>query len=109
MNADTLKGYSDDRLAEELDRARHAIAVCETLGLDRSNTRNWKKYRRAVVAEIDRRYPADDTITDAELQSELAYIDCQHVPAPRVVPALGSPLPTCAKCGAVYMPDDDSE
>jgi hypothetical protein len=29
--------------------------------------------------------------------------ECEHVPAARVVPALGSPLPTCAKCGTVYM------
>jgi hypothetical protein len=42
------------------------------LGLDRSNTRNWKKYHRAVLAELDRRYPDDGTITDAELQRELA-------------------------------------
>lgn len=35
--------------------------------------------------------------------------ECAHTPAPRIVPALGSPLPTCAKCGAVYMPDDEAD
>lgn len=33
--------------------------------------------------------------------------DCQHEPAPRNVPKLGAPLPTCKHCGIVYMPDDD--
>lgn len=35
---------------------------------------------------------------------------CRHEPAPRIVPPLGAPLPTCRKCGLAYMPDaDDSE
>lgn len=33
----------------------------------------------------------------------------RHIPAPRITPPLGSPLPTCLKCGKVYMPDDDDE
>lgn len=32
---------------------------------------------------------------------------CEHEPAARVVPPLGSPLPTCRKCGIVYMPEED--
>lgn len=35
--------------------------------------------------------------------------DCVHVPAPRVVPPLGDPLPTCAKCGMIYMDSDNEE
>lgn len=37
--------------------------------------------------------------------------ECAHTPAPRVTPPLGAPLPTCAKCGAVYMPEppDDED
>lgn len=34
---------------------------------------------------------------------------CEHVPAPRVVPALGAPLPTCAKCGQIYMDESDED
>lgn len=33
--------------------------------------------------------------------------ECSHEPAPRIVPAIGSPLPTCRHCGVAYMPGDD--
>jgi hypothetical protein len=64
----TIDQASDSQLAEELNRADIALAI----GFGRAETRRWKKYRRAIVAELDRRYPDDGTITDAELQRELA-------------------------------------
>lgn len=30
-----------------------------------------------------------------------------HIPAPRSVPPIGSPLPTCAICGYAYMQDEE--
>lgn len=29
--------------------------------------------------------------------------ECQHEPAPRCTPPIGSPLPTCKHCGKAYM------
>jgi hypothetical protein len=33
----------------------------------------------------------------------------QHTPAARIVPPIGNPLPTCAKCGIPYLSDDDDD
>ena len=64
----TIDRATDSELAEELNRADIALSV----GFSRAEERRWKKYRRAIVAEIDRRHPVDSTMTDAELQRELA-------------------------------------
>lgn len=64
----TIDQATDSQLAEELKRADIALGI----GFSRTEEQRWKKYRRAIVAEIDRRHPVDSTMTDAELQSELA-------------------------------------
>jgi hypothetical protein len=51
-------------------------------------------------------------LAKAESEAEERFSDldaCAHIPAPRSVPPLGAPLPTCAKCGVVYLPDDSDD
>jgi hypothetical protein len=45
-----------------------------------------------------------------ELKDQLYDIDnCRHEPAPRIVPPIGHPLPTCKHCGIVYLLEEDDE
>lgn len=65
----TLQNASLSELAEELNRADIALSI----GLSRKAEREWKAYRKALVAEVDRRSPvAKDDMTDAELLAKLA-------------------------------------
>lgn len=87
------------------------------------DTATYQRLREESVAEslsyselIDIQ-AAFDTIPDDQLRDlrenataddmldEIAanLIEHDHVPAPRSVPPLGAPLPTCAICGMAYM------
>ena len=66
MSKPHISSLSLSELAAELNLADAAIA----LGV---KVRTWKAYRRAILAEIDRKSPVDrgNTPTDAELLAEL--------------------------------------
>lgn len=90
--------------AEAFSRELFELARQAGEGLSRHPPGKGLDDRAVVLRAFDREVNGDDRLILEERQS-----GCKHEPADSVVPPMGSPLPTCRKCGMAYMADDDDE